>query len=293
MTSSSECSLAELHGSDVPLLIHYHIFKNAGTSFEWALEQTLGAGFRSFDSSTPRGLVTTRDLADFCARHPEVRAISTHQAAPPAPSLDGRKVLTSVLIRDPIARVRSVYAFERKQAAATPGALKAKELDFRHYVEWRLKTTPTLLCNFQVYFCSRTEQNRAFRPADEHLEKAAANLDAVSIVGTVARYAEWLSLAQKILSAPFPNISLASSRQNITLGHDRSEAVILKELIDEIGEAIVDELIQNNQLDMRLHQIADALLTRRLAEQSVGVALYQAYTSARNQRLTRGTDSYL
>ena len=212
------------------LLIHYHIFKNAGTSFEWALEQALGKGFRSFDTSSPGGFISGRNLREFAGRNPEVKAISSHQAAPPAPGIPGRELVTSILIRDPIARVRSIYAFERRQHASSPGAVKAKELNFKQYVEWRLETSPALLCNFQVHFCSRTEDNRMLAPGREYLEEAIANLDTISIVGTVARYGEWLALAQKILSGLFPNVTLPFSRQNSNLGNDPSEAAILEDV---------------------------------------------------------------
>ena len=51
-----------------PLLIHYHIFKNAGTSFEWALERTYGDRFRRYDSPTPGGIVSSRELARLVRR---------------------------------------------------------------------------------------------------------------------------------------------------------------------------------------------------------------------------------
>jgi hypothetical protein len=267
-----------------PLLIHYHIFKNAGTSFEWALEQALGKGFRSFDTSSPGGFISGRNFREFAGRNPEVKAISSHQAAPPAPRIPGRELVTSILIRDPIARVRSIYAFERRQQASSPGAVKAKELNFKQYVEWRLETSPALLCNFQVHFCSRMEDNRMLAPGREYLEEAIANLDTISIVGTVARYGEWLALAEKILSGLFPNVTLPFSRQNANLGDDPSEAAILEELITELGDATAQHLLENNQLDMCLHQVADALLTRRLAEHGMGLALVQAYARAQQDR---------
>ena len=121
-------------------------------------------------------------------------------------------------------------------------------------------------------------------PGREYLEEAIANLDTISVVGTVARYGEWLALAQKILSGLFPNVTLPFSRQNSNLGNDPSEAAILEELITELGDATAQHLLENNELDMCLHQIADALLTRRLAEHGVGLTLLQAYTNTQGPR---------
>jgi hypothetical protein len=261
-----------------PLLIHYHIFKNAGSSFQWALEQALGRGYRSLDSPSPRGFVSRCDLIEFSKRHPDACAISSHQAAPPAPKIRGREVLTSILIRDPIARVRSIYAFERSQQALTPGAIKAKELTFKEYVEWRLRTSPTMFCNYQVHFCTRSARGPSGPPDRQRLEAAIANLDAIDIVGTVTRYNEWIALAENILAAAFPNLALPSVRRNVTAGGDLTEAVIFERLQNDLGESTAQYLLRNNELDMCLHQVADALLTRRLAERGVGLFLLQAYT---------------
>ena len=263
----------------LPLLIHYHIFKNAGTSFEWALEQALGDGYRSFDTASPQGFISARDLVEFSFRHPVVMAISSHQAGLPPPKIFGREVLTSILIRDPIARIRSIYAFERMQKTTSPGAVKAKKLSFREYVEWRLETSPTLFCNFQVYFCSRTQAQPGSLGA-QHLEVAISNLDTISIVGTVARYDQWLALAEKTLQASIPGIALPPVRQNATAEGRSTEPAILENLVKELGESTAQYLLQKNDLDMCLHQVADALLTRRLAERGVDLHLLNAYSAA-------------
>ena len=268
-----------------PLLIHYHIFKNAGTSFEWTLQQALGKSLRTYDSPAPYGILSPDDIINYATRTPEAEAISSHQVVLPAPKIRGRRVVTSILVRDPIARIRSIYAFERRQDASTPGALKAKELDFRDYVEWRLSTTPATLCNYQVHFCSRTWGTRSGEKVGEvHLQEAIANLDRINIVGTVERYGEWLALAQAILSKIFPKISLSASRQNITgTGAQITEAAILDDLVKDLGQTLAEHLLERNELDMCLHQVADALLTRRLAEEGVGIALLNAYAEARER----------
>jgi hypothetical protein len=269
-----------------PLLVHYHIFKNAGTSFEWALKRALGTRFCKYDLTAPNQILSSADIIRFVKGRPETEAISSHQASFPAPKIRGREVVTSILIRDPIARIRSMYAFERQQAASTPGALKAKKLDFKGFVEWRLSTAPATLCNYQMHFCSRTKGTQL----DEvHLRKAIANLDQIDIVGTVERYSEWLALAQSILSKAFPNILLSATRQNVTgAGRETTEAAILDDLVNDLGQTLAEYLLERNKLDMCLHQVADALLTRKLAENGVAVALTKAYAEAR-ERLPRKT----
>jgi hypothetical protein len=265
-----------------PLLIHYHIFKNAGTSFQSALEQVFGVHVHSYDSANSGGLLSADDLVRYATMAPEAKAIFSHQAVLPPPRVRGRSIISSILIRDPMARIRSIYAFERRQNRVTPGALKAKELDLKGYVEWRLSNSPAMVCNYQVSFCSRgkdTPQNK--EPTEDHLQQAIQNLDQIDIVGTVERYHEWLALAQSILAKSFPNISLALVRRNVTEERaDRSHEAILDDLRKELGLKLADRLLACNYLDMCLHQVADALLTRRLAEACLSIALAQAYGQA-------------
>ncbi len=262
-----------------PLLIHYHIFKNAGTSFEWALQEAFGKGFRLHDSPTAGGMVSARDLARLVRHEPELAAISSHQAHPPAPRVLGRTVLTSILIRDPIARIGSIYSFEKGQQAETPGAKKAKELDFRRYVEWRLKTSPTLFCNYQVYVCAgRKRRSAVCRQRD--LQAAIIRLDAIDIVGTVQRYDDWLALGQTVLKQAGRAVILARVHHNQSRKEPvRRESEILARLTSELGSDLTAELLERNELDMCLHQVADALLSRRLAERGVRITLRDAYLS--------------
>lgn len=263
-----------------PLLIHYHIFKNAGTSFEWALEQAFGRGLHRYDKSKAGSYISPQEIAAYVAAHPDVRAIATHQAGPPAPRIRGRKVLSSILLRDPIARIRSIYAFERGQVAKSPGAIKAKELEFKGYVEWRLKSTPRMFCNYQVHFCQR-DGATDWGTDQEHLARAIASLDQVDIVGTVERYSEWLSLAESILSEHFASLTLSTVHHNQTRATMRTEAEIFHGLADELGSDLAHHLLEENELDMCLHQVADSLLSRRLAERSLMVRLRDTYGSAR------------
>lgn len=261
-----------------PLLIHYHIFKNAGTSFEWALQQAFGDSYQNFDTVYADGFISRHDLARYARQHPAVKAIASHQAAPPAPRMRRRHVIGSILIRDPIARIRSIYSFERTQPTTNPGSLRAKELDFKEYVRWRLAATPGMLCNFQVLFCTRNKPRNPPLPDRFDLEHAVSYLERLDIIGTVERYNEWLGLAQAVLGQYFPSVQLPCVHHNSSSKEGSwNEAKTLHHLIDELGQDLAAELLEKNELDMSLHQIADGLLTRRLAENAVTLKLRDAY----------------
>lgn len=261
-----------------PLLIHYHIFKNAGSSFEFALDRAWRHGLHRYDTPSHDGFISPEDMKRYALGHRSAKAITTHQSAPPPPRIPGRRVLSSILIRDPIARIRSIYAFERAQPSEDPGPVKAKELDFKHYVEWRLMVSPGMFCNFQVHFCCRDGLRNRSLLTRNHLDLAIEALDKMDIVGTVERYDQWLALAQSIMGDHFDNISLVPVRENQSVPDSvYSEARILQELVRDLGQELAQELLKQNELDMCLHQVADALLTRKLAERSVRINLRAAY----------------
>jgi hypothetical protein len=130
-------------------------------------------------------------------------------------------------------------------------------------------------------------QRQAHIPADAtELRKAIASLDAMDIVGTVERYDEWLALAQAVLSRHFGPIFLPSTRMNVlATSRPKSQGEIYVDLVSDLGEKLAQCLLEQNDLDMRLYQVADALLSRRLAEQGMEISLRRAYKEAQQTSL--------
>lgn len=69
-----------------PLLLHYHIFKNAGTTFDWILERNFRQDALKFDDITkPRPTLSTEQMLQFLAIHYNAKSISSHQLRFPFP----------------------------------------------------------------------------------------------------------------------------------------------------------------------------------------------------------------
>jgi hypothetical protein len=249
------------------VFIHHHIFKNAGTSFNHALEQVFGEQFLEYD--LPGGQVINSEMLKmFILMHPEVRAISGHHIALPTPQTEEFQTISSVLIRRPLSRIPSIYEFERKQRAQTDGAIMAKELDFKEFVLWRLETSPIVFCNYQTHYCSRTQLlNPRYGPTEADFERAMENLKAATVVGTVERYNEMLEVAQARLRKHFDNqdISLESVFLNTTSKGITPDEVIRQKLVEKLGEETVAKLEEMNQLDERLYQAANEILSDALS----------------------------
>jgi hypothetical protein len=147
------------------------------------------------------------------------------------------------------------------------------------YVEWRLSASARDGMQLSGILLLANQGSPARRrPHRKSPTTSDSELGLINIVGTVERYNEWLALAQSILSKSFPSISLAPLRQSVTDRYgEPSYAAILTDLKKNLGPELAERLLSCNYLDMCLHQVADALLTRRLAEHGIGIVLTRAY----------------
>jgi hypothetical protein len=251
------------------ILFHYHIFKNAGTTVDWALRRSFGRRFETFDTASPGETL----LADAVLRHvrdrPDVIAFSSHQARFPVPADDAVAFHPMIFFRHPITRVASVYAFERKQRKDTPGAVKARTCDFPTYVRWRLKRPDsTVLTNHQVAYCTPHDpaksRARGRRRAD--LAEALECLRAFAAVGLVEKMDESLVLAEHCLGGHFEGLDLSHAPQNVSRETDVPLERQIERIADQLGDGVMSELLQRNALDLELHAMAARQHEARLAE---------------------------
>lgn len=196
------------------VILHYHLFKNAGTSLDEVLKRNFGDRWvtREFPA---RGDNNTAEVADWIRRNPDAVAFSTHTALGPVPQIDGVRVISVLFLRDPIERISSAYRFERSQTADSWGAALAKAQDFEGYVRMRLAIPGDRQCrNFQ------THRLASMIPGDEpELERARRALGSVSVLGLVERFDESIARLTRMLLPGFPEFTATSVRANIS---DRS-----------------------------------------------------------------------
>ena len=116
-----------------PVIVHGHIFKNAGSTFDWSLKRNFNKGFIDHRDTEEMKFGASDYLADYIGRHKRLKAISTHHLywCMPLPEREKLDIIPCFFLRHPIERVRSVYDFERRQQSDTPGAVHAKKLCFK------------------------------------------------------------------------------------------------------------------------------------------------------------------
>ena len=111
------------------VIIHCHLSKNAGTTFDSSLKRTFGSKFIDHrdDNSMREG---GSYLLHFLSLNLNIQALSSHHTPLTLPHIESIELLPAIFLRHPIDRIGSVCEFERKQDAQTPGAVNAKRLSF-------------------------------------------------------------------------------------------------------------------------------------------------------------------
>lgn len=247
------------------IIVHVHIFKNAGSTFDSILEKNFGADFvdhRDDDAMIKGGAEYLNQLIN---ENKTLKAISSHHIYfdPKKAENDTIKIIPVYFLRDPIERVLSVYKFERKQDPITPGAIHAKKYDLNDYVIWRMRPdVGGIIRNANTRFCAGRGRNIIIN--EEYLKIAQKNLLLTPCVGFVDRFDESIVLFKNTLSKYYPFMSFKYQRQNI----NQEVSKTANEKMDEIRELLQEDtwnlLLHENSFDILLDNYARGLMDGRV-----------------------------
>ncbi len=241
-------------GCDRKVLVHYHLFKNAGSSVDRILRKSFKQKWKAFDSSKASNVLSSKELGDFLELNQDVKAVSSHQARPPLPF---DYCYPIVFLRHPIDRIRSVYEFVKRDSSQ-PNHLIAVEQGFPGYIKWALENNlggRKVIKNFQVMYLS----NASFKPdkpVREHLEQAKKVLVDWQIFGIVRRFNDSLSLFKHHYKDYFPEVDWSPIKVNVTnhsYTSDSEEVIKVRELL---GNELYKDILAENLLDMELYDFA-------------------------------------
>lgn len=251
MTTPSEFAAVEAKpdGRRV-VIVHYHLFKNAGTSIDRALKAQCGDRWASIEADHGDQKLSTSTVRALIDARPGLLAISSH-TAPIEPHLLGNDVhvIPIVFLRHPVDRIRSAYDFERKQGADTLGSRMASTLTFPDYVNFFIQHPHSRsFRNFQSHRLSRASQ---FTEKKE-IERALDALDQLAVVGVVERYDLSVRAYDRLIQAQLTDFELSLRHDNAGNRTSLSLDSRLKEIYEELGREMHEKVIQNNLLDLLL-----------------------------------------
>lgn len=220
------------------VVLHYHLFKNAGTSLDRILQKNFGDAWvtREFGGANDNSAA----VANWIRSLPEAVAFSTHTAVGPLPRLPEIEVISVMYLRDPLERIRSAYRFERTQNANTWGANLAKEFDFDGYVRARLTHPADRQCrNFQTWRLATMQPGP--EPEIDRARQAATGL---SVLGQVADFDAGVEKLRQALATSHPDFAWEPTRANTTKKEAGDDGFMAEspELTDRLRAANAQDL---------------------------------------------------
>ncbi len=250
------------------IIIHNHLFKNAGSTFDWSLNRNFSNAF--LDHRDDQGMQCgSKYLGPFLLEHPELSALSSHHLKFPLPVLPDVRLFPVVFLRHPLDRVGSVYAFEHKQDSDSLGARMAKNMNFNEYVKWRMQPdVPIVIRNFQTSRCLdvpetiKTFITRTLTEAD--YTNALKQIQGMALVGVVDLYDESMVLFEEHLRPFFPDIDLSYVKQNITSGRKNSMVERIRSIVNELDLDVTNSMLLQNHFDLQLYLEAGELVRKRI-----------------------------
>jgi hypothetical protein len=234
------------------VVVHYHIFKNAGTSIDQCLGESFGDRWDSYDPDPDWANVTTTQLLEYLTERPDLRALSSHQLRWPHPTTDMIRVHPLVFVRHPIDRVASVYAFLHRIEHRD-----AVDRTFSEFVDWLTSFEGGMVgCSFQTLFLSDDDRLRGVsRATSDHLAQAVARIDSLPAFGIVERFDESVTWFEATLRPTFAQLRLRSIHHNSL----RSEVPLEQRLQDiegALGSERLRRLVARNEADLELYEHA-------------------------------------
>ena len=242
------------------VILHYHVFKNGGSTIEGILEREFGGGFATLHGPHASSTLDGRDLEHFLLENPGVTAVSSHHLRYPKPAIRHTVIFDCLFLRHPLERLDSMYRYSRATSSGDFLNVFARQFNPRQFFTTLIREAPHMISNVQVMQIARAG---AFtRPAHPYdLDRATEIFADVAIPGLVEMFDESLTAAEYFLKPAFPSLSLEYEPRNVTRAAPRSA----DRLIRLWGADLYEDLARFNQFDLELFRRAENEIRRRFA----------------------------
>ncbi|GGP85070.1 sulfotransferase family 2 domain-containing protein [Shewanella ulleungensis] len=232
------------------VILHYHLFKNAGTSLDAAFKENFSEEkgewvTKEFPAQPAKN---REELKQWIIDNPQAKCFSSHTAIFPVPVIEGINIVPVIFYRHPIDRMASAYSFERKQGGDGFGPTLARNTTLAGYIETRLSIKADRQCrDFHVH---RLATMFGENHGDEAI-RAKMAIQALPFVGLVEKYSESLELLEALLKAQgFEDIKLKPVEKNVSRGVKKTLDEKLSEIKDQLGDEVFSKLLVANEIDL-------------------------------------------
>jgi hypothetical protein len=245
------------------IILHFHIFKNAGSTIEWILEKNFPKKNLLVDGKTPGSKIYLDKIIDYLRKNPSIKTLSSHQIRFPISNKIEFNFISILFIRHPMDRAFSIYYFKRKEKDNSIGTKKASSLNLTEFVKWNLDLKIyKVMKNFQVIFLSDKDTKLDTNKKD--LDVAIKRMQRCPIIGVVNKMDESLVLAEEVLRVHFPDIDLSYIKQNVSTERKNNLEERLSVERKNIGIELFERLENNNSLDIELYNETNKEMNNRI-----------------------------
>ena len=245
------------------VILHYHIFKNAGTAIENLLRSNFGPHFAQFEGDGLDCQLSGPDLVAWLKQHPDVQAISSHQLRYPKPEAPGFVFFDLCFLRNPIDRIYSTYTFFRKYPAQSdPLSVLAHETTLGRFVGHLVERCPHLVNDVQVTMLA-TDGAYLRPPSEGDLERATETLLGMSFPGVADCFYESMVAGQYFWKPVFQEFDNAALPANVSRDPSTTLESRLKAVRSACGKTLYEQLESLNALDRELVRRARVEIARR------------------------------
>jgi hypothetical protein len=232
------------------LLLHYHLFKNAGTSVDQILKKNFADRWVN-QEFPPRSECNHQEEArTLIIDNPHLAAISSHTLMMPVPEIEGVEILPIVFVRHPLDRLKSAYTFERTQEANTEGAVLAKRMNFAGYLRTRLATLNDRSCrNFHTHRLAMAMPDMAGTERD----RAFTAVDRLAFIGLVECFEQSIQRLEALAQRLFPEFRSFLVWANASRARDGIDERVAG-IRSELGEDDFAAVLEANHADVELYE---------------------------------------
>jgi len=238
------------------VIVHYHIFKNAGTTLHSILERNFGSQFAAIESEHPDDVVSNESFLRFLEDHPDIAAVSSHNLRLPKPENDSFAFYDIVYLRHPLTRLLSMYVFYRRSDnTADPLAVEAKKLKIADFFRSLIDKYPQHAMNAQVGYLANGGTGI---PIHSDLKKAELIANQAAILGVTDLFDLGAVAAEYSLRGLFDRrtvlkrLDFSYAAENVSSDRPRDLDVEVQRLREACGNSLFERLRELNTLDISL-----------------------------------------
>lgn len=237
------------------VILHYHLFKNAGTSLDAAFKENFSEDKGEWVTKEfPAQPATNREkVREWILDTQSAKCFSSHTAIFPVPTFEEIEVIPVIFYRHPIDRIASAYSFEKKQGGTGFGSVLARNTSLAGYIETRLSLQYDRQC--RDFHSSRLSTMYSQEFGDE-LTRSLKAINELPFIGLVEEYdCSLKQLNEYINENTSFEIELEVKKVNVSNREILPLEEKLEKIKQKVGEQLYEELLKANEIDLKLYDL--------------------------------------